>query len=112
MDFRCPACRKDLARRKLVQAIITRMDTDCAFCKRALRLNVHRSEEVLVMVSFGTLAVLAAMAYWFRSEALALAAMGAAMLGAAAAPLLERTYLRSWPRYLPREQEQPGAAQE
>jgi hypothetical protein len=75
------------------------MEIDCAHCKNTIRLNVHRAEEIIVLLSFGTIVVLAAFAYWFENQGLAISALGAAMAGALALPLLEKTYLRTWPRY-------------
>ena len=72
---------------------------DCTHCKGRIRLNVHRLEMIIVMFNFGAIAVMGALAYWFQSQALMLVALGAAMAGIAALPLLERTYLRSWPRF-------------
>jgi hypothetical protein len=99
MDYRCPACTADLGKRKLTQAIVARMETDCSHCGRTIRLNIHRAEVVIVLLNFGTIVVLGASAWWFQSDRLALALFGAVMLGALALPLLERTYLRKWPRY-------------
>ncbi|MSQ49433.1 MAG: hypothetical protein EXR30_03485 [Betaproteobacteria bacterium] len=86
------------------QAVITRMELDCSYCKSPIRLNVHQTEEVVVLLSFGTVVALAVFAYWFQSQGLVITALGAAMAGALALPLLERTYLRSWPRYASRVQ--------
>lgn len=99
MDYRCPDCGANLGKRKLTQAIVARMETDCSHCKSTLRLNVHRSEAILILVDFGAILVLGALAYGLQSHGLALAAFGAVMLGALALPLLEHTYLRTWPRY-------------
>jgi hypothetical protein len=99
MDYRCPLCQANLGTRRLSQAVITRMEIDCAHCKAKIRLNVHRAEEAVVLLGFGTIIALAACAYWFQSQALALAAFAAAMAGALALPVLERTWLRTWPRY-------------
>lgn len=99
MDYSCPACRTNLGKRKTTQAIVTRMEMECSHCKRVVRLNVHRAEEIVVLLSFGTIVVLSAFAYWFQSQGLVIGALGAAMLGALALPLLEQTYLRHWPRY-------------
>ena len=101
MDHRCPVCRADLGRRRLSQAIVARMEIDCSNCKSRLRLNIHRAETLVVMISFGILVALGLLIYWLRSEALALAALGAALVGSLALPLLERTWLRAWPRYSP-----------
>jgi len=100
MDHRCPHCRSDLAARKLSQAVIARMEIDCPYCKRRIRVNLHRAESAIVLGSFAAFAAFAALAYWLPREGLYLAAFAAAMAGAAALPLLERTWLRAWPRYM------------
>jgi DNA-directed RNA polymerase subunit RPC12/RpoP len=112
MDYRCPVCRENLGKRRVTQAVVTRMEIDCPRCKSKVRLRVHVAEEIVVLLSFGTIVVLAAFAYWFQSQGLVIAALGAAMLGALALPLLEQTYLRHWPRYAAIEQkpvDQAGA---
>jgi len=99
MDYRCPLCRANLERRKLIHAIVAQMEIDCSYCKSKIRLNVHRVEVVIVLLNFGTVIALATSAYWSQSQGLLLGAFGAAMVGALALPVLERTYLRTWPRY-------------
>lgn len=99
MDYRCPVCTADLGKRRFGQAIMIKMTTQCSHCNSVLHLNVHRSETIVVAINFAVIVVLAAFAYWFQSRDLVLVAVGAAMAGAAALPLLERSYLRSWPRY-------------
>ena len=99
MDYRCPICAVDIKRRKLAETVITKMEIDCSHCKSTIRLNVHRAELIVVLVNFGAIVTLAALAFWLGSERLVLIAFGAAMLGALALPLLERTWLRTWPRY-------------
>ncbi len=101
MDNRCPVCRADLGARKLSQAIVARMEIDCPRCKSKIRVNYHWTEVVAVSLSFGAFVVLAALAYWLQKQHLTLFAFGAAMAGALALPLLEWTYLRTWPRYAP-----------
>ena len=101
MDNRCPVCRADLGARKLSQAIVARMEIDCSRCKSRIRLNYHWTEVVAVALSFGAFVVLAALAYWLQSQQLMIFAFGVAMAGALALPLLEWTYLRTWPRYAP-----------
>ena len=101
MDYRCPICRADLGHRKLSQAIVARMEMDCTHCKGRVRLNVHRLEMIIVMFNFGAIAVMGALAYWYQSQGLMLVAIGAAMAGVLALPVLERTGLRNWPRYTP-----------
>ncbi len=115
MDYRCPACAADLGKRKLAQAVVARMEMDCSRCKNRIRLNVHRLEEIVVLLGFCAFVGLAASAYWLKSEGLVLTAFGTAMLGALALALLEKTALRTWPRYSsslqrpdPRQQTDPG----
>ena len=78
---------------------MARMEIACPHCKSTLRLNLHRTEVIIVLLNFGSIVVLAAFAYLFQSQSLVLSALGAAVLGALASPLLEQTYLRTWPRY-------------
>jgi hypothetical protein len=75
------------------------MEIDCPHCKSTLRLNLHRTEVIIALLNFGAIVALGAFAYFFRSQGLILSALGAAALGAFALPLLEQTYLRTWPRY-------------
>jgi hypothetical protein len=82
--------------------VVASMNSDCAKCKGRIKLNVHPAETLLVVVSFAAMVAFGALAYWRRSEGLALLVFASAMAGAAAVPLLERTYLRRWPRYVSR----------
>jgi len=75
------------------------MTIDCPNCKSTIRHNFHRAEVMIVLLSFGTFVATAALAYWLQSQGLMLCAFGAAMVGALGLPLIERTYLRTWPRY-------------
>lgn len=99
MDFHCPLCRADLGRSKLSRAVISRLEIDCARCGKTIRVNVHRAERIVVLANFGVILVFAALAYWLHSRELMIVAFFAAMAGAASLPLLERTWLRTWPRY-------------
>ena len=101
MDYRCPVCRANLAKRRLSQAVVARMEIDCSHCRSTIRHNFHWAEVVIVLLGFGTFVVLAALAYWLQSQRLMLLAFGAAMAGALALPLLEHVCLRTWPRYAP-----------
>ncbi len=101
MDYRCPSCRKDLGSRRRIQAIITNMESDCSFCGSRFQLNVHPLEPWIVYCSFGSFAVLAALAYFLQSNTLILLALAAGMVGPTALPVLERTYLGDWARYVP-----------
>jgi len=99
MDYRCPICGQEVRKRKLNQAIVTRMEIECPSCKGKVRLNVHPAETAIVLFNFAALVLLGALAYWFQSQGLVLLALVGAGLGSAALPVLERTYLRTWPRY-------------
>lgn len=101
MDYRCPVCGENLAKRRLSQAVVARMEIECSHCKSTIRHNVHRSEVIALALGFGTFATLTALAYWLQSQTLMVLAFGAGMAGALALPLLEHTYLRRWPRYAP-----------
>ena len=101
MDYRCPVCRANLAKRRLTQAIVVRMEIECSNCNSRIQHNFHRAEVFVVVSGFGTFAALAAFAYWLQSQRLMVFAFGVAMASALALPLLERTYLRTWPRYAP-----------
>jgi DNA-directed RNA polymerase subunit RPC12/RpoP len=100
MDYRCPDCGANLAKRKLSQTIVARMEIDCSHCKNTIRVNVHPVERMIVFLNFAAIVVLIATAYWFQSQGLVLLAFGAVMAGALALPLLENTYLRNWARYV------------
>jgi hypothetical protein len=78
------------------------MDLECPHCAGPLRVNVHHAETGLVLAIVGGCLALAALAYALRSQPLLLFALGAGMAGAVATYVLERVWLRSWPRYLPR----------
>lgn len=102
MDTRCPLCGRDLGTRKLAGSIVARMDVECTHCAGLLSVNVHRTEAALVLAGVGICVALAALAYALRSQALLLLALAGAVATAAANHLLERFWLRSWPRYVPR----------
>jgi len=99
MDYRCPSCNKDVVKRSLGGSIVMRLEIECSHCKSTIRLNVHRAEVFAVAFNFGTIVVLAVLAYWFRSQILVSVVVAAVMLGALVSPLIERIYLRTWPRY-------------
>ena len=85
------------------------MEIDCSHCKRTIRLNVHRAEVGVVFLGFGSFVALVVIAYGLQSHGLMLLAFGAAMASALAMPLLERTWLRAWPRYARVDRETNGA---
>jgi hypothetical protein len=103
MDHRCPLCGDRIAFRKLSQPIIARAEIDCPFCKGRLKVNLHAAEEAVVLGTLGGFLLCAGLGYWLESEGLYVAAFAVAMLGAGALPLIERLWLRAWPRYLPKE---------
>ena len=99
MDYRCPVCRENIAKRRLSQTVMLKLEIECPRCNSVVRHNIHRAETIIVLLDFAAIIVLAAFAYWFQSRGMVLVAVGAALVGASALPLLERTYLRTWPRY-------------
>lgn len=100
MDHRCPVCRKVIVKRGLSQTVMIKLEIQCPHCKKVVAYNVHRAESAVVLFNFAVIVVLAVFAYSFQSRGLVVVAVGAAIVGAAALPLLERTYLRTWPRYV------------
>ena len=101
MDYRCPCCGKDLGSRKRVNAVIARMEMDCPHCAGRIRLNMHPLEQKIVLLSFGLFLVLVFFAYMLKDQWLTLLALTAGMAAPAALPVLERTRLRNWARYVP-----------
>jgi hypothetical protein len=104
VDYRCPLCRNHLGKRKLSHAVVARMEMDCPQCKGRIRLNLHRSEIIIVVFLFAIFITLAIVAHKLQSQGLLLFAFGAAMAGALILPVLERVYLKNWPRYAPKAQ--------
>lgn len=102
MDYRCPVCRADLGRRKYSQAVIARMEIDCSHCNQTIHLHVHPVEAAVSYGAFGIALALAGAAYWLQSQTLLVLAIGAVMLPAAVLPIVERVWLRDWPRYASR----------
>jgi hypothetical protein len=103
MDHRCPLCGSPLTGRKLSQPIIARAEIDCPFCKGRLKVNLHPAEEAVVLATLAGFLLLAGLGYALGREGLYVLAFAVAMLGAGALPVLERFWLRAWPRYLPKE---------
>jgi len=101
VDYRCPLCRADLGQRKLAHAIVSKMESDCSVCRGRLKMNIHQAEMVVVLASFAAILVVGVLAYSLQSRGLALLLFAIAMAGALAVPLLENTWLRRWPRYIP-----------
>jgi predicted Zn finger-like uncharacterized protein len=99
MDYRCPVCGVDLPRRKLSHAIVARMEIDCPHCKTRIRLNVHQVEVAATVVHFGAILAFCVVAYLQMGQGLFLLTLAAAGAGALVVPLLDRTWLRTWPRY-------------
>ena len=101
MDYRCPTCRAELGKGRLIDTVVARMEIDCSLCHSRIRLNVHRAEMAVVLGSSAAILALGAVAYWLKSEGWALATFGAVMVASVALPALEKIWLRNWPRYLP-----------
>ena len=99
MDHRCPLCGHDLSARRLSQAIVARLEIDCPFCNRRIRTNVHPLEQALMIASFGGFVLFGLLWYWWQREGFLVLALASAMAGAALLPLIERYWLRHWPRY-------------
>jgi len=99
MDYRCPLCGADQKKTRFGQTLVTQMASQCSECHGVIHLNVHRAETIVVLLNLAILVVLAVFAYWPQRRWLVLIAVGAALVGASALPVLERTYLRNWPRY-------------
>lgn len=100
MDYACPACGENLKRRKLSQSIIAKMEIDCPKCMARLQLNLHGVESAALIGSFATFVALGLLAYRTQSQALFfIAAVGGAS-GLAITQVLERTWLKGWPRYV------------
>jgi hypothetical protein len=102
MDYRCPHCARDLGTHKLGRSIVARMEIDCPFCMRRIRLNMHRAEEALVFFTLVAFLAFVGLGYWLGREGFYVAAVGAALAAAVAQALVERA-LRTWPRYAPAE---------
>jgi len=100
MDHRCPVCNKVIVKRGLSQAVMIKLEIQCPYCNKVIAYNVHRAESAVVLFNFAVIVVLAVFAYRFQSRGLVVVAAVAAIVGAAALPLLEHTYLRTWPRYV------------
>lgn len=100
MNYECPGCGASLRRRKLSEAVVTRMEIDCPGCKSRVQLNLHQAEIAILLMGCAVFLVLAALAYWQQSQGLVLAALVSAAAAWAALQVFERTVLRGWPRYV------------
>jgi len=107
MDFRCPNCGRDLAKRKLAFSIIAKMEVDCPGCMQRLRMNIHQVESaVTTLFSIGFVGMLLAGILLERQELIGIGIV-VGLAGGAASFLVERLYLRSWPRYVPKAAAEP-----
>jgi hypothetical protein len=102
VDNRCPLCGRDLGRRKLAHSVIARMDVDCPHCAGRLSLNVHRAERAIVLLGTAAVLALAVLSYAEQRQALLLAALAAGAAAGTAMFVVERFWLRAWPRYAAR----------
>lgn len=98
MDHRCPLCGA-YQKKGFGQAMVARMESECSNCHGRIQLNVHRLERGVVLFNFAVLVVLAFFVYRPQPRWLVLVVLAVAVAGALALPVLERTYLRNWPRY-------------
>lgn len=78
------------------------MEVDCPRCQRRLRLNLHPLETWVVLAGAGVFVGLALLAYWQQSHGLLLAALALGVAAMGAVHVLERHWLRDWPRYVAR----------
>lgn len=81
------------------------MEIDCPACQRRLRLNLHPLETAVVLAGAGTFVAVALLAYQRQSQGLLLAALAVGMAAMGAVHVVERYWLRDWPRYVPRPME-------
>jgi hypothetical protein len=103
MDYRCPHCGHDLAKRKLAFSVIAKMEVDCPGCKRRLTMNIHGLESsVTTLVALGFVGTLLA-GIMLENRTLVGAGIVIGLAGGVATLLVERVVLRGWPRYLPKE---------
>jgi ABC-type Fe3+-siderophore transport system permease subunit len=81
------------------------MEIDCPACQRRLRLNLHPLETAVVLAGAGAFVATALLAYQRQSQGLLLAALALGVAAMAAVHVVERHWLRDWPRYVPRPME-------
>lgn len=99
MDHRCPACSANLKQRKVAGAVIAKMEIDCPACGSRIRLNLHGTEVLAWVVHFAALGVAIVGGYLFQNKEVMVGGIVAAAIAALATRVLDRTYLRAWPRY-------------
>ena len=99
MNHHCPQCGRDLGRKKLSHSIVARMNLECPHCRAPLSLNLHPGETTTVIAATCIAVPLALLSLALHDRVLLAWALGAAMAGALAVFVLERTWLRAWPRY-------------
>jgi DNA-directed RNA polymerase subunit RPC12/RpoP len=100
LDYRCPNCGKDLAKRKLALSIIAKMEIDCPGCMQRLSMNIHQVESAATLLfSLGFVGMLLVGILRERHEVIGIGIV-IGLLGGVASFLVERVYLREWPRYL------------
>ena len=92
----------DLAHRKLAQSIIAKMEIDCPGCMQRLEMNVHPVETGAMLLYCVGFVLPVIFGYVLERRDLMGAGVGIGIAGAAAIYLIERTYLRGWPRYRPK----------
>jgi hypothetical protein len=99
VDYRCPNCGRDLATRKLALAVIVKMETDCPGCLQRLTMNIHAAESASTLLFSGGFVGLVLAGVAFERNALVGAGVVVGLAGGLAGYLIERVWLRAWPRY-------------
>jgi hypothetical protein len=102
LNTRCPHCGHDLASRKLARAIIARMEIDCPGCQRRLRLNLHPLETLVVLAGAGAFVARPYSPTSVRATRCCSPPSPSASRPWGAVYVVERHWLRDWPRYVAR----------
>lgn len=100
MDYRCPFCRESAGIRKLANSVLTRTEVDCPKCKRRLQLNVHSVEAAAMILYCAGFVGLVALGYLLDQRGLLAVGIIVGLAGWIAMHVLERTYLKTWRRYV------------
>ena len=99
MDYRCPSCGENLGTRKRANAVLTKMEVDCPKCSRRLQLNIHSIESAAMILYCVGFVGLVALGYLLDRRGLLVTGILVGLAGWVGMHALERTCLRTWPRY-------------